>query len=612
MYLVYLLRRDLRLSDNPVFHALQNHPRYTHVLPLYIFPPSQIEVSGLVQSRIGAKSPYPEARSRIGKFWRCGPHRAKFLAEGLWDLKSELEALGSGLMMRVGHMDEVVRGLLEGGFGKKVAGVWMTMDWASEELEQMRDVRAIVDKAGKGNVEWKVWDGEEMLIHDNDLPMKPDNLPDTFTSFRKRLGPLDRSVRPPLPRPASLPPLPPSTPPQPHPFKIPDSLDGLIDALQRPLAASDLASTIPPPIDAKSAHPFIGGETQAHMRVEHLLLSGAMSTYKDTRNGLLGADFSTKLSGYLSHGFITARQVHAWMSAFEDAAADQVPREWRSLVECPGYGQGENKGTAAVRFELLWRDYMRLCMRKYGDSLFSLYGFRGQQARSTNELPHRKGKAPGGVHPSWKSFESARAEFKRFQSGTTGTGLIDASMRELYLTGYTSNRARQNCASFLAKWLGIDWRVGAEWYESMLVDYDVANNWGNWQYVAGVGNDPRGAGADGEAGGRRFNPVKQGWDYDPRAEYVRTWVAEMSDVGHEGDLGSIEVALAGWKVHEVLARRAGQLGSVSGRSKEAIERLRGLEWVERPLIKIDYKKRIGRNSEETTGAVAYRRERPAY
>ncbi|KAF5374629.1 hypothetical protein D9615_008919 [Tricholomella constricta] len=398
MYLVYLLRCDLRLSDNPVFHALQNHPRYTHVLPLDIFPPSQIEVSGLVQPGVDAKSPFPEARSRIGKFWRCGPHRAKFLAEGLWDLKSELEALGSGLMMRVGHVDQVGRGLLQGGdedFGKKVAGVWMTMDWASGELEQMRDVRAIVDKAGKGNVEWKVWDGEEILIS-----TRAANLPDTFTSFRKRLEPLRHSVRPPLPRPASLPPLPPSTPPQPHPFKLPDSLDKLID---RPLAASDLASTIPPPIGAKLAHLFTGGETQAHMRVKHFLSSGAMSTYKDTRNGLLGADFSTKLSGFLSHGFITACQIHAWMS--------EMPRP----TKCRANGA------------------------HWTNLLGTARGEQGHRRRSIRA-------AMAGLHEAMhaESFISARAEFRRFQSGTTGTGLIDASMREVYLTGYTSNCARQN------------------------------------------------------------------------------------------------------------------------------------------------------------------------
>ncbi|KAK3935532.1 DNA photolyase, FAD-binding/Cryptochrome, partial [Diplogelasinospora grovesii] len=99
-------------------------------------------------------------------------------------------------------------------------------------------------------------------------------------------------------------------------------------------------------------------------------------------------------------------------------------------------------------------------------------------------------------------------------------GLIDASQRELLHTGYTSNRARQNVASFLAKHLRIDWRLGAEWYEMLLVDYDVSCNWANWQYVSGVGNDPRGE-------MRIFNPVKQAFDYDRDGIYVRSWVPEV-------------------------------------------------------------------------------------
>jgi len=105
--------------------------------------------------------------------------------------------------------------------------------------------------------------------------------------------------------------------------------------------------------------------------------------------------------------------------------------------------------------------------------------------------------------------------------GTTGMGLIDASMRELCCTGYTSNRARLNVASFLTKRLGIDWRYGAELYEMLSADYDASSNWFNWLYVAGVGNDPRG-------GERIFNPVAQAFRYDKDGEYVRNWVPEVS------------------------------------------------------------------------------------
>lgn len=378
--------------------------------------------------------------------------------------------------------------------------------------------------------------------------MKPSELPDVFTSFRKSVEPLRDNIRKPLQRPASIPPVPKGVPDQEAPFMIPETQDKFIEALQKPLSA-------PASIPSHTAHGFQGGESHAQSRVMHLLSSGAMSSYKDTRNGLIGEDFSTKLSGYLALGCITARQVNEFLVAFEDGTLS-------SAEGGAGYGKGENKGTAAVRFELLWRDYMRLCMRKFGSSLFSVYGFHGKQ---TGSEKHESGQ--------WKSpsRDQATAEkFKRFLDGTTGIGLIDASMRELAATGYTSNRARQNCASFLATWLGIDWRLGAEWYESMLVDYDVASNWGNWQYVAGVGNDPRGS---GEGKARRFNPVKQGWDYDKKGEYVRLWVTEVADVD------DVDVVFQPWKVLH------------GGRSEKDKRALRDLIMVTHPLVKIQYDKR---------------------
>lgn len=95
-------------------------------------------------------------------------------------------------------------------------------------------------------------------------------------------------------------------------------------------------------------------------------------------------------------------------------------------------------------------------------------------------------------------------------------------MRELSATGFMSNRGRQNVASFLTKNLGIDWRMGAEWFESMLIDYDPASNYGNWNYTAGIGNDARGF--------RWFNTMKQASMYDRNGDYVRHWLPELANV----------------------------------------------------------------------------------
>ena len=331
------------------------------------------------------------------------------------------------------------------------------------------------------------------------------------------------------------------------------------------------------PSGVESAHPFIGGSKAAHARVRHLLESGAMTRYKDTRNGLLGLDFSTKLSGWLALGCITARQIHWTMVDFEDGKTDLGK-------DAQGYGGGENEGTAFVRFELLWRDYMRLCTRKFGPRLFLLDGFRHEKTSGWKYISSPFSRPPA---KNKGAIDDTKVVVARFLQGQTGIGLIDASQRELFLTGWTSNRARQNVASFLAKHLSIDWRIGAEWYEANLIDYDVSSNWGNWQYVAGVGNDPRGD-------ARVFNPVKQALDYDPNGDYIRAWVPELRDVGYgenvtaqggssntkDDSAGKAQVSpehLMGvyqaWRLPDEEKKRLG---------------LEGVQWVEYPLKRIDF------------------------
>ena len=181
--LIYLLRRDLRLADNPVFHELsksflQSQNPYTHLLPLYIFPAQQLEVSGFLASNSEC-SPFPEARSTTGNFWRCGPHRAKFLAESVWDLKKSLENVGNGLEIRVGMVGQVVREVLEAYRNNsrqgEVVAVWMTEEAGVEEKREERDVRRAVEADGKN---FKVWTDEKYYIDEYGVPL---------ASFKRRL-----------------------------------------------------------------------------------------------------------------------------------------------------------------------------------------------------------------------------------------------------------------------------------------------------------------------------------------------------------------------------------------------------------------------------------------
>lgn len=549
--LIYLLRRDLRVADNPIFHEIsklanQSHAPFTHILPIYIFAAQQIEVSGFIKDG-GKKSPYPEARSDTGQFWRCGPHRARFVAQSVWDLKTELESKGSNLVLRAGIVADVLEDMLAS-FKKKeqevqVVGVWMTEEEGVEEKREERAARKVAEAQG---VDFRLWTDEKYFIDDRDIPFdNPRKYPDVFTSYRKSVEPLRDAPRKVLATPKNIPSLPAFVPAQKEPFSIPDSYDEVLTALLKPLKQKPMLDSIAPyPEGVKSAHPFEGGSKSGQQRIQHLIGSGSMTKYKDTRNGLLGLDFSTKLSAWLALGCITARQVHFQLLDFEEGRNDQYKG-------VQGYGKGENKGTAAVRFELLWRDYMRLCTKKFGPRLFQVAGFRNDES-----YPWKNPKDNG----------ETKEALDRFLNGTTGTGLIDASQRELYHTGYTSNRARQNVASYLAKHLGINWKYGAEWYECQLTDYDLSSNWGNWQYVAGVGNDPR-----GEA--RVFNPVKQAFDYDSQGEYVKAWVEELRPLTEPQEIFQV------WKVDP---ERRKELG------------LEGNMMAEKPLKRINFT--VGRNS----------------
>jgi deoxyribodipyrimidine photo-lyase len=166
--LIYLLRRDLRVADNPIFHEIhrlsqQSQRSFTHVLPLYVFPAQQVEVSGFLSSP-ESKSPFPEARSEVGKFWRCGPHRVKFLAESVWDLKKNLDKLGGGLVVRVGLVGQVVRDLLHAYKEKEdaeITALWMTEEEGVEEKREEREVRRVTEENG---VDFKLWIDEKYLI----------------------------------------------------------------------------------------------------------------------------------------------------------------------------------------------------------------------------------------------------------------------------------------------------------------------------------------------------------------------------------------------------------------------------------------------------------------
>jgi len=235
--------------------------------------------------------------------------------------------------------------------------------------------------------------------------------------------------------------------------------------------------------DKRGVMKFVGGETAGLKRVqEYIFDKDLLKIYFDTRNGMLGGDYSTKFSPWLAHGCISPRF---------------VAKECRRYEEVTGI---VNKSTYWVVFELLWGCFFRMFAAKHGNSIFFLDGTL-QSSKSRKWGMHQK------TLQAWKN-------------GKTGYPLVDANMRELAASGFMSNRGRQNVASFLALDLKMDWRYGAAHFESTLIDHDVYANWGNWCAAAGM------------TGGRvnRFNIVKQSKDYDKEGDYVRHWCPELSNL----------------------------------------------------------------------------------
>jgi deoxyribodipyrimidine photo-lyase len=158
-------------------------------------------------------------------------------------------------------------------------------------------------------------------------------------------------------------------------------------------------------------------------------------------------------------------------------------------------------------YELCWRDFFRHAARRWNKSLFHLTG------PSNNKTQKRQ----------W--HRNAAAE-ERWKQGTTGVPLIDAAMRELLATGFMGNLARQFTAAFLVEDQGLDWRIGASWFEARIVDYDVHANWGQWARSAGVA--PTNKAKQHRVGGTRYFDLALGLPGGEAARYIRAWLPELS------------------------------------------------------------------------------------
>ena len=295
---------------------------------------------------------------------------------------------------------------------------------------------------------------DQFLFHPDDINIEIREIPEVFSNFRKRVEK--------------------STPvhyinsSQIDNEKVDLQNDTKIPSLQD-LGFEDFE------IPRYSAFPFKGGENEALKRLnDYFFVTKKLSYYKKTRNGLLGTNYSSKFSSWLANGSISARTIYHYVKKYE--------RE-----------HGSNQSTYWLIFELIWRDYFKYLSLKHGNKLFKLDGIKEREL-------------------FWENDEE---RLRAWTEGHTAEPFVNANMIELKRTGWMSNRGRQNVASYFSKELLLDWRIGAAYFESMLIDYDVHSNYGNWQYVSGVGNDPR---------DRKFNINLQAKRYDPHGKFQRHWL----------------------------------------------------------------------------------------
>jgi deoxyribodipyrimidine photo-lyase len=423
-------KTDLRLHDNETL--MEAIAQSDEIIPVYCFDEAHFKATDF-------------------GFKKTGNFRARFLLESLVDLDKNLRAIGSGLVIAQGKPEVEIIDIAK---KYKAQKVFAKKEVAYEE----RQVQELVEKEL-----WKIQClletcSTSTLYHAQDLPFALKDIPDVFTDFRKIIE-KESIIRRVFPKPSSI------NSPEIGPIQLPDL----------PQLGLENVS-----LDNRAAFHFKGGESEGYKRLNYYLFeTKAISQYKETRNGLTGANYSSKFSAWLSLGCLSPREIYDEIKKYE--------KQYSS-----------NESTYWLVFELIWRDYFRFMMKKYRHQFFLQNGIKNSKSESRDHNPE--------LLEAWIS-------------GQTSNDFINANMLELKLTGFMSNRGRQNVASYLCHNLKLDWRFGAAYFEEQLIDYDVCSNWGNWAYLAGVGNDPRGS--------REFNIEKQANEYDKNRTYRNLWLNKI-------------------------------------------------------------------------------------
>ena len=377
-------------------------------------------------------------------FERLGQHRRLFLSQGLGELEEKLSKSGHSLNTYVDDSVTVLADLVK---KHKIDTIFCESIASYDEAKQIEGLKA------QGINVNSLW--QSSLFSNDQLPFDINDLPNVFTNFRKAIELSGIKPNKPVNTPEKL-------------FNTDSITDNHLVLFNVKTIDYQKSSF---PISYKD---FMGGEKAGISYLKKYFNSEKPSTYKKTRNELMGINFSTKMSPWLSNGFLSSRQIFNFLEDYENKKT-------------------KNESTYWIFFELMWRDYFRFIFKKFGNNIFHKQGLKFFKAK----------------------VEHSTNNFNLWMAGETKNEFINAGMVELKETGFLSNRMRQIVASYLVNELACDWRAGAAWFESQLIDYDVYSNQCNWAYIAGCATDPR--------GGRHFNIDKQREAYDPQFKYVKFW-----------------------------------------------------------------------------------------
>ena len=377
-------------------------------------------------------------------FKKTEKFRAKFLLESISDLKKNLEKLNISLIIKYENLGSSISNTIN---KYQIDNVYTQKEWTRDEIIQEKNIPSDTNL---------IKDFDQFMYSPNDVSEIYDNIPRGFSNFRKKCEKL-LNIKDILPPPKPL------------------SLDNKIDEVFDVPSLSDLGFEHFE-VHKESAFKFSGGENSGINRInEYFFQSRNLSKYKLTRNGLLGQNYSSKISSWLSNGCISAKYVYSQIKLYENT------------IE-------KNDSTYWLFFELIWRDFFKYVSMQHKNKFFSIDGIYGNN----------------------KEWSTDNNILNKWINGETEDPFINANMNELSQTGFMSNRGRQNVANYLTKELKIDWRIGAEYFEALLIDYDVHSNYGNWLYNAGIGNDSMPF--------RKFNPKLQSERYDPDKKFEQTWL----------------------------------------------------------------------------------------